>query len=125
PEAGPGRRSVPTRFSLVQMQTHGLLGDRGPQPLDLGASLVQLDLLAAASRAPGHRRGERVQRALLRGPAHRDYRRAVHAEPLGSLALGRLLGENLDEHLVLLAGRKPLAWLVSRPGLRHFLPPER
>ncbi len=58
----------------------------------------------------GHRRGQCIQGTLLRGSAHRDHRGAVHAEPFGRLALGRLLGEHSDEHLVLLAGRQPLAW---------------
>jgi hypothetical protein len=35
PERGPGRRSVPTRFSLVQVQRHRLLDHRRPQPVDL------------------------------------------------------------------------------------------
>jgi hypothetical protein len=115
----------PNAISLVQMQAHGLLGDRGTQPLDLRASLLQLDLLAAAARPAGHRRGERIQRSLLRRAAHGHDSGAVHAEAVGRLSLGRLLGENLDEHLVLLAGRQPLAWLASRLGLCHLLPPER
>jgi hypothetical protein len=76
-------------------------------------------------RPARHRRGQCVQRALLGGTAHPDHGGAVHTELLGRLPLGRLLGEDLDEHLVLLARRQPLAWLASRLGLCHFLPPER
>lgn len=68
--AGPGRRLVPTRFSLVQMQRHRLLAHRRPQPLGLQP------------------RG--LQRALPAHPAGGDHRRAVHPVPVGGLPLGWL-----------------------------------
>jgi hypothetical protein len=62
----------------VQVQRHLLLGDRGAQPLDLLFGFCQGSLLAGRARAAGHRRGQRVQRPLLRGAADVHYRRAVH-----------------------------------------------
>jgi hypothetical protein len=112
-----GTRSAvsPNAISLVQMQAHGLLGHGCAQPLDLRPRFLQFDLLPRSARPPGHRRRERVQRALLGGTAHRHHRGAVHAEAIGRLPLGRLLGENLHEDLVLLARCEPLAGLA--PGL--------
>ena len=56
---------------------------------------------------PTRRRGrERVQRALLRGPAHRDHRGPVHPVPLGGLPLGGLPGQHRHAQLVLLARRQ-------------------
>jgi len=75
--------SAPTRFSLVQVPCHRLLGDRGAQPLDLGRGFLQLDLLAGLAWAARTRR-QRVQRALLGG--------AVDPPLVGGLALGVLLG---------------------------------
>jgi hypothetical protein len=46
------------------VQGHGLLGDCGAQPLDLGPGRLQLGLLGALARPAGHRRGQRVDAAL-------------------------------------------------------------
>src|SRR5450759_4453489 len=53
----PGRRSVPTRFSLVQVQRHRLLGDGGPQPLHLRSGRLQRGRLRRLPRPARHRGG--------------------------------------------------------------------
>ncbi len=40
----PGQRSVPDRFSLVWMQRHRMLGNRGTQSLHLRADVFKFDL---------------------------------------------------------------------------------
>jgi hypothetical protein len=50
---------------------HGLLADRGTQPLDLRAGLLELDLLDALATPARHRDRQRLQRALLRGRTDR------------------------------------------------------
>ncbi len=78
------------RFSLVQVQRHGLFGHRGPQPFDLLPRRQQLGLLGRLARPTRHRRRERVQRALLRRPADVHHSGPVDTEALGRLALGGL-----------------------------------
>lgn len=75
----------------MQVQRHGLLGDRRPQPLDLRPSLLQLDLLPSPARPPRHRLRQRIERALLGCPADRDDRGTVDPPLVGGLALGGLL----------------------------------
>jgi len=87
---GTGPAISPRRIFLVQVQRHGLLGHRGPQPFDLRPSLRQRSILCRDSRPARHRGGQRVQRALLGRPADVHHGRAVHTRPVGGLPLGRL-----------------------------------
>ena len=85
----------PKAISLVQVQRHGLLSHRRPQPLNLRTSFLQLELLGGLAR-PRRRQG--VQRALLGRPADRDDRRAIQTpllrrdQPLTRLATRLRLG---------------------------------
>lgn len=71
-------------LSLVQVQLHGLLGHRRPQPFDLPLRRLQRGLLAADTKPARHRRSHRIQRAPTGGPARVHHRRTLGPE--GSVA---------------------------------------
>jgi hypothetical protein len=55
----------PRTLSLVQVQGHRLLGQRRPQPVHLRGQLDDPGRLRRLAGPARHRRGQRVQRALL------------------------------------------------------------
>lgn len=106
---------VGERQAVLEMFTH-------PDNLPAPGTVIVADKGYAGTDFEQHlaRSGQMLVR-----PAHRDHGRTVHAPPLGRFPLSSLPGEDLDEHLVLLRWRKPLARLAIGLRLRHFLPPER
>jgi hypothetical protein len=87
---GGTRPTFSPKAIFVQMERNGMLGHRGPQPLDLLAGRLQFGGLGALARTARRRGGQRVQRTLLGRAADRVHRHPVDAVLVGRLALGRL-----------------------------------
>src|SRR3954454_7236481 len=106
------------------MQRHRLLGDRGPQPLELGDHRRPLGVGPRLARPARHRGRQRVQCALLGRAAGGHQWGAVDSVVIGGLALGRLPAQHRDPHLVLLGRREQPALLPARHrGIGHLQQP--
>ena len=82
----------------MQMQRHGLLGGRSPQPLDLLPRRRQLGGLGGQPWSARYRRGESVQRALLGRAADVHHCGAIHAD-LSAASRCVACWEDVDEDL--------------------------